>query len=91
MCVVVEDLHWAEAGTLDLLPDATARALKSAVDGTSRCATGATVTLAIGYGGRQEVTDALRQLPIDAFGFATRCATSCSNGPQTGNRWSTWP
>ena len=45
--------------------EAVARALKSAVDGTSRCATGATVTLAIGYGGRQEVTDALRDLMLE--------------------------
>jgi short-chain Z-isoprenyl diphosphate synthase len=61
------DARWQVhvAGTLDLLPDATARALKTAVDGTSHCATGATVTLAIGYGGRQEVTDALRDLMLE--------------------------
>ena len=43
------------AGTLDVLPDATARALKEAVEATRERATGAHVTLAIGYGGRQEV------------------------------------
>ena len=61
------DARWQVhvAGTLDLLPDATARALKLAVDGTSHCTTGATVTLAIGYGGRQEVTDALRDLMLE--------------------------
>jgi short-chain Z-isoprenyl diphosphate synthase len=50
------------AGTLDVLPDTTARALKEAVEATSECATGAHVTLAIGYGGRQEVLDAIRAL-----------------------------
>src|ERR1700735_2320103 len=50
------------AGTLDVLPGTTARALKAAVEATSECATGAHVTLAIGYGGRQEVIDAIRAL-----------------------------
>jgi len=50
------------AGMLDVLPDATARALKKAVEATRECATGAHVTLAIGYGGRQEVLDAIRAL-----------------------------
>src|SRR3984885_1687082 len=48
------------AGTLDVLPDTTARALKEAVEATSECATGAHVTLAIGYGGRQEGLEAVR-------------------------------
>ena len=47
------------AGLLDVLPDSTARALKAAVSATRDCATGAHVTLAIGYGGRQEVVDAV--------------------------------
>jgi short-chain Z-isoprenyl diphosphate synthase len=50
------------AGTLDLLPDSTARALKQAVEASRDCQTGAHVTLAVGYGGRQEVIDALRSL-----------------------------
>lgn len=50
------------AGTLDVLPDTTARVLKRAVEATRECATGAHVTLAIGYGGRQEVLDAIRAL-----------------------------
>jgi short-chain Z-isoprenyl diphosphate synthase len=50
------------AGTLDVLPGRTARALKEAVEATRECATGAHVTLAIGYGGRQEVIDAIRAL-----------------------------
>ena len=56
--------HWQLhiAGTLDILPDSTAHALKEAVDATREVATGAHVTLAIGYGGRQEVISALREL-----------------------------
>jgi short-chain Z-isoprenyl diphosphate synthase len=50
------------AGTLDLLPDSTANALKQAVDVSRDCATGRHVTLAVGYGGRQEVIHALRSL-----------------------------
>jgi len=50
------------AGMLDVLPDTTARALKSAVESTRDCATGSHVTLAVGYGGRQEVIDAIRSL-----------------------------
>jgi short-chain Z-isoprenyl diphosphate synthase len=50
------------AGSVDLVPDSTARALKRAVEASRDCATGAHVTLAVGYGGRQEVIDALRAL-----------------------------
>jgi short-chain Z-isoprenyl diphosphate synthase len=57
------DARWQVhvAGMLDALPDTTARALKDAVEATRDCATGAHVTLAVGYGGRQEVIDALRE------------------------------
>jgi short-chain Z-isoprenyl diphosphate synthase len=54
------------AGLLDVLPDSTARALKNAVEATRDCATGAHVTLAIGYGGRQEIIDAVRDLLTEA-------------------------
>ena len=50
------------AGMLDLLPDSTARALKDAVEATEDVATGNHITLAIGYGGRQEVVEAVRSL-----------------------------
>jgi len=50
------------AGDLDILPDTTAQALKRAVEASRDCATGAHVTLAVGYGGRQEVIDAFRAL-----------------------------
>ncbi|MCX4751564.1 polyprenyl diphosphate synthase [Kitasatospora sp. NBC_01287] len=58
------DARWQVhlAGMLDALPDSTAHALKEAVEATRTCATGAHVTLAVGYGGRQEVIDALREL-----------------------------
>jgi short-chain Z-isoprenyl diphosphate synthase len=50
------------AGLLDVIPDSTARTLKDAVAATRDCPTGAHVTLAIGYGGRQEVIDAIVSL-----------------------------
>jgi short-chain Z-isoprenyl diphosphate synthase len=50
------------AGMLDVLPDTTARTLKTAAEATRECATGRHVTLAIGYGGRQEVIDAIISL-----------------------------
>jgi short-chain Z-isoprenyl diphosphate synthase len=50
------------AGMLDLLPDRTARALKEAVEVTEDVATGNHITLAIGYGGRQELVEAVRSL-----------------------------
>ncbi len=61
------DSHWQVhvGGVLDLLPDTTAHALKRAVDATRGCTTGAHVTLAIGYGGRQEVVDAIAGLLLE--------------------------
>ncbi|MEU6970809.1 polyprenyl diphosphate synthase [Kitasatospora aureofaciens] len=58
------DARWQVhlAGMTDALPDSTARALKEAVEATRTCTTGAHVTLAVGYGGRQEVVDAVRDL-----------------------------
>ncbi|HEY4458915.1 MAG TPA: polyprenyl diphosphate synthase [Pseudonocardiaceae bacterium] len=50
------------AGTLDVLPASTAAALKNAVEATRDCDTGLHVTLAVGYGGRQEVMDAIRSV-----------------------------
>ncbi|HEU5417734.1 MAG TPA: polyprenyl diphosphate synthase [Streptosporangiaceae bacterium] len=49
------------AGALDALPDSTAHALKEAAEATRGCDSGFQVTLAIGYGGRQEVIDAVRE------------------------------
>ncbi len=58
------DVRWRLhiAGSLDILPGSTARALKEAVEATRDRAAGAHLTLAIGYGGRQEVIDAMREL-----------------------------
>jgi short-chain Z-isoprenyl diphosphate synthase len=50
------------AGMLDVVPDSTARVLKNAVEMTRGCTTGRHLTLAVGYGGRQEIVNALREL-----------------------------
>jgi len=52
-------------GALDLLPEATALALKTAAESTADVA-GMTVNVAVGYGGRREVVDAVRALINDA-------------------------
>jgi short-chain Z-isoprenyl diphosphate synthase len=48
-------------GSLDLLPDETARRLKEAEDATSGI-DGMIVNMAVGYGGRREIADAVRSL-----------------------------
>ena len=48
-------------GALDLLPAATASRLKAADDRT-RDVTGMLVNVAVGYGGRREIADAVRSL-----------------------------
>lgn len=48
-------------GALDLLPDRTAAALKEAADST-RDVQGVLVNVAVGYGGRREIADAVRSL-----------------------------
>jgi short-chain Z-isoprenyl diphosphate synthase len=48
-------------GSLDLLPDATVRVLKEA-DEATRDKQGLLVNVAIGYGGRREIADAVRSL-----------------------------
>lgn len=48
-------------GALDLLPDPTARALKEAQDATADLP-GLIVNVAVGYGGRREIADAVRAL-----------------------------
>jgi short-chain Z-isoprenyl diphosphate synthase len=62
----VEDLAeqgWCvkPVGALDLLPDKTARVLKHAGESTSD-APGLIVNVAVGYGGRREIADAVRSL-----------------------------
>ncbi|HVF06653.1 MAG TPA: isoprenyl transferase [Frankiaceae bacterium] len=48
-------------GALDLLPDHTARVLKEAADATA-AKPGLIVNVAVGYGGRREIADAVRSL-----------------------------
>jgi short-chain Z-isoprenyl diphosphate synthase len=48
-------------GALDLLPDHTARLLKE-VDDATAVVPGLTVNIAVGYGGRREIADAVRSL-----------------------------
>jgi short-chain Z-isoprenyl diphosphate synthase len=48
-------------GALDLLPDRTARLLKQAAESTAEI-DGILVNVAVGYGGRREVVDAVRSL-----------------------------
>jgi short-chain Z-isoprenyl diphosphate synthase len=48
-------------GSLDLLPDVTVRVLKEAEEGT-RDKPGLIVNVAVGYGGRREIADAVRGL-----------------------------
>ena len=48
-------------GALDLLPAGTARTLKEAADET-RDVSGIIVNIAVGYGGRREIADAVRSL-----------------------------
>jgi short-chain Z-isoprenyl diphosphate synthase len=49
-------------GALDLLPNASAQALKAAEERTVDRSGGAQVNLAVGYGGRREIADAVRSL-----------------------------
>jgi short-chain Z-isoprenyl diphosphate synthase len=48
-------------GALDLLPASTAERLKAAEDATRECE-GLLVNIAVGYGGRREIADAVRSL-----------------------------
>ncbi|MFF0202304.1 isoprenyl transferase [Streptomyces sp. NPDC005017] len=52
-------------GTLDLLPPGMQHTLKEAEEAT-RHVDGITVNVAIGYGGRQEIADAVRSMLLDA-------------------------
>jgi short-chain Z-isoprenyl diphosphate synthase len=52
-------------GALDLLPPETRRRLQEAEEATAHHR-GMRVQVAVGYGGRQEITDALRSLLLDA-------------------------
>jgi short-chain Z-isoprenyl diphosphate synthase len=53
------------AGLVDMLPTSTADALKRAADATRTAAMDAHVTLCVGYGGRQEIAEAVRMLLLE--------------------------
>jgi len=53
------------AGLVDMLPASTADALKRAAEETRTCAADAHVTLCVGYGGRQEIAEAVRMLLLE--------------------------
>ena len=59
--LVAEHWHVNPMGALDLLPGGTARVLKDAAEATAGNP-GLLVNVAIGYGGRREITDAMRSL-----------------------------
>ncbi|SCE74117.1 isoprenyl transferase [Micromonospora mirobrigensis] len=52
-------------GALDVLPAQLAQALKAAEDRTRDRAGGAQVNIAVGYGGRREIADAVRSLLLE--------------------------
>jgi len=53
-------------GAVDLLPDQTARRLTAAAATTKGLADGLVVNIAVGYGGRQEIADAVRGMLLEA-------------------------
>jgi short-chain Z-isoprenyl diphosphate synthase len=69
--LVAQDWHVKPVGALDLLPADTARVLKDAAEVTAS-RPGLLVNVAVGYGGRREIADAVRSLLQD---HATRGTT----------------
>ncbi|MBW8481527.1 isoprenyl transferase [Actinomadura parmotrematis] len=68
--LAAEGWHVKPVGALDLLPDKTARVLKDAGEATSD-APGLIVNVAVGYGGRREIADAVRSLLLEQAGRGT--------------------
>ena len=62
------------AGLVDMLPDSTSRALKLAADTTRDAATDSHVTLCVGYGGRQEIAEAVRSVLLERAATGTSLA-----------------
>jgi short-chain Z-isoprenyl diphosphate synthase len=69
---LAEQRRWRihPVGALDLLPESTATALKQAEHDTADV-TGMLVNVAVGYGGRQEVVDAVRALLAEEVAAGT--------------------
>ena len=65
VAALAETRRWRinPVGSPDLLPAETARRLKESADAT-RDVTGMVVNVAVGYGGRQEITDAVRSMLV---------------------------
>ncbi len=63
---LAEQRRWRlhPVGALDLLPSATSATLKQAADST-RDVDGLLVNIAVGYGGRREIADAVRSLLVE--------------------------
>jgi short-chain Z-isoprenyl diphosphate synthase len=59
--LVAQDWHVNPMGALDLLPADTAQVLKDAAEATAT-QTGLLVNVAVGYGGRREIADAVRSM-----------------------------
>jgi short-chain Z-isoprenyl diphosphate synthase len=66
--LAAQDWHVYPMGALDLLPAETAQVLKDAAESTAGH-TGLLVNVAVGYGGRREIADAVRSMLQD---YATR-------------------
>ena len=64
-------------GALDLLPEPTARQLKLAADSTTDVS-GILVNVAVGYGGRREVVDAVRSILLEHAAEGTELADLAS-------------
>lgn len=74
---VIEDLATEDytcrvrlVGKLELLPDDVAARMRQSADATTE-KPGLTVNIAVGYGGRQEIVDAVRSLLIDESAHGT--------------------
>ncbi len=65
-----EGWHLNPVGALDLLPDHTARVMKDAAEATAAYP-GLLVNIAVGYGGRREIADAVRSMLIEHAGKGT--------------------
>jgi short-chain Z-isoprenyl diphosphate synthase len=62
------------AGLVDMLPASTADALKQAADATKSASADCHVTLCVGYGGRQEIAEAVRLLLYEKAGAGVTLA-----------------
>lgn len=68
--VATKRWHIHPVGALDLLPDKTASTLKKA-DVSTREIQGTIVNVAVGYGGRRELVDAVRSLLVEQAALGT--------------------